>query len=227
MSSHLHLGQAKPRERPPIAVAVVNSNPVMRQSFGNLLSQQTELLLVGLFAGTVELLERAPAGELILIYDLETAHREGAAVVMTLQARLPQSKILMMNVSDSDEAIIEATRAGAAGCVLEDVSFEDLMIAIRSLAEGSLPASPRVITSLYNYIASHQREEERMPAAELTPREQQILELIAQGLSNKEIASELLLRPQTVKNYVRMVFEKLGVHSRLDVMRLLKADRSR
>jgi two-component system, NarL family, response regulator DevR len=227
MSSQLNPIGGKRQERPPIAVAVVNSNPVMRQSFGNLLSQQPELHLAGLYAGIAELVERAPADELILIYDLETAHREGAPVVMTLQARLPRAKILMMNVSDNDEAIIEATRAGAAGCVLEDVSFEDLMIAIRSLADGSLPASPRVITSLYNYIASHQREDERIPGAELTPREQQILELIAQGLSNKEIAGQLLLRPQTVKNYVRMVFEKLGVHSRLDVMRLLKADRNR
>jgi DNA-binding NarL/FixJ family response regulator len=213
--------------RPPIAVAVVHGSPVMRQGFGNLLSQQPELQLVGLFAGADQLMEGAPQTELILIYDLDTARREGASMMTALHERLPQAKVLMMNVSDDDEAIIEATRAGTAGCILEDVSFEDLMTAIRSLAEGALPASPRVVTSLYNYIASRQDEDERMPAAELTRREQQILELIAEGLSNKEIARELSLQPQTVKNYVRLVFEKLGVHSRLAVIRLLKAERSR
>jgi two-component system, NarL family, response regulator DevR len=204
----------------------VHGNAVMRQGFGTLLSQQAELELVGFFAGAAELIERAPPGNLLLVYDLDTARREGPKQMSELQQRLPGAKILMMNVSDNDTAIIDATRAGAAGCVLEDVSFEDLMTAIRSLAEGDLPASPRVVTSLYNYIASHQEEDQRMAGADLTPREHQILEMIAEGLSNKEIARDLSLQQQTVKNYVRLVFEKLGVHSRLDVIRLLKTPRS-
>jgi DNA-binding NarL/FixJ family response regulator len=210
-----------------IRAAVIHGNAVMRQSLGTLLGQQPDLYLVGLFASTDELLADPPDGDNILVYDLETARKDGASLVMGLHAKLPQSRVLMINVSDDDESILECARAGVAGCILDDVSFDDLMIAIRSLSMGSLPASPRIITSLYNYIANHQAEDERMPAAELTPREQQVLELIAEGLSNKEIARRLFLQPQTVKNYVRLVFEKLGVHNRLAVMRLLRSERRR
>jgi two-component system, NarL family, response regulator DevR len=208
---------------PAITVAVINGNAVMRQGFGNLLQQEPELSLAGMFSSAAGLIDRELPADSILIYDLDTARRDGPELIASLHQRQPGAKILMMNVSDNDAAIIEATRAGAAGCVLEDVSFEDLMIAIRSLAAGSLPASPRVVTSLYNYIASHQGEDQRMAASDLTPREHQILELVAEGLSNKEIAGRLSLRQQTVKNYVRLVFEKLGVHSRLALIRLLKA----
>jgi DNA-binding NarL/FixJ family response regulator len=98
-----------------------------------------------------------------------------------------------------------------------------VLAAIRSLADGTPPASPRVVTSLFSYVASLQHDEQPALAPTLTPREEQILELLAEGFSNREIAGRLFLQPQTVKNYVHMVLQKMNMRSRLDVIRRLRS----
>jgi DNA-binding NarL/FixJ family response regulator len=158
-----------------------------------------------------------------LLYDLASARQEGPAQIMPVHARLPQAKILMFNVVDDDQAIIECVRVGASGCVLQDASIEDLLTAIRSLAAGIPHTSARVITSLFSYVAGLQAGEERMQPVPLTKREEQILELLAEGLSNKDIAQRLQLQPQTVKNYVHLVLQKLDLRNRLDVIKLLRS----
>jgi two-component system response regulator DesR len=82
-----------------------------------------------------------------------------------------------------------------------------------------------VITSLFSYVASLQAGEDRLPPTPLTKREEQILQLIAEGLSNKEIAQKLYLQPQTVKNYVHLILQKLDLRSRLDVIKFLRSGR--
>ncbi len=209
----------------PIELAVVHGRTVMREGFGELLNRQPEVRVAGLFPAAAQLLEQPLEGELIVVYDLETARRDGAQRLIELRTRMPNARILMINVPDDAESIVECARAGAAGCILEDVCLDDLMCAIRSLADGTPPASPQVITSLFSYIAGRQGDEGALPLAVLTRREEQVMELLAEGLSNKEIARKLFLQPQTVKNYAHIVFEKLDVHSRLDLMRLLRSGR--
>jgi DNA-binding NarL/FixJ family response regulator len=138
---------------------------------------------------------------------------------------LPGAKILMFNVTDDDQAIIECVRIGASGCVLQDASLEELVDAVRSLAQGKPSASPRVLTSLFSYVASLRDEDHPALVPKLTEREEQILQLMAEGLSNQEIARKLFLQPQTVKNYVHLLFQKLDVHSRLEVIRSLRSGR--
>ena len=107
---------------------------------------------------------------------------------------------------------------------LRDASVQDLIAAVRAVRDGKPPLSLRVITSLFAYVASL-RDDPEAPAPEaLTPREREILALLAEGLSNKEIAERLVLQPQTVKNYGHAVMQKLGLHSRLE---LIKSYRSR
>jgi DNA-binding NarL/FixJ family response regulator len=168
-------------------------------------------------------MEHQPSADSILICDLQSAKAEGAAKLMELHERFPATKILMFEVTDDDQAIIECIRAGASGCVLQDASLDEVMAAIRSLADGTPPASPRVITSLFSYVASLQRDEQPAVAPTLTPREEEILELLAEGFSNREIAARLFLQPQTVKNYVHLVLQKLNMRSRLDIIRKLRS----
>ena len=144
---------------------------------------------------------------------------------MALHRTLPQAKLLMFNVDDDDQAIIECVRAGASGCILQEATVDELLAAVHSLMSGMAPQSPRVITSLFSYVASLQRGDERAEPVPLTPREEQILALMAEGLSNKEIAARLVLQPQTVKNYAHLVMQKLDLHSRLDVVRTLRGRR--
>jgi DNA-binding NarL/FixJ family response regulator len=102
---------------------------------------------------------------------------------------------------------------------------EDLLSAIRSVAAGVPPLSPRVVTTLFSYVARLQAGEEHPAVGTLTPREEQILQLMLEGLTNKEMAQRLYLRPQTVKNYVHLVLQKLDLHNRLDVIRAFRSGR--
>jgi DNA-binding NarL/FixJ family response regulator len=202
----------------PVPIAVVHGRAVMREGLGRLLHGQRGLDLIGLFGSGPDLLHSELPEGLVVLYDREAVRRDGPDALKTLREEVDGVKILMINVPDDDAAIIECVRTGVSGCILEDVSVEGLVIAIRSTAQGEAPASPRVITSMFNHIANHQGEQPRRLAG-LTRREEEILELIAEGFSNKEIAGKLFLQHQTVKNHVRAIFAKLDVHSRLEVMR--------
>lgn len=206
------------RER-PIDLIVIHLRAVAREAVALLFGQQRGVTVVAVVPSAQDLVEHPPGvEEPIIVYDSDTARRDGPELIADLRATLPGAKIMMYNVPDNDEAIIECARTGVSACILEDVSVEGLLIAVRSLAEGRPPASPRVITSLFNHIASRQGEARRRSAG-LTRREEEILELVAEGYTNKEIAARLFLQHQTVKNHVRAIFNKLEVHSRFEVVR--------
>jgi len=206
-----------------IPIAIVHGSRLIREGMRDLLGRHPGLEVRATFSEAGEILERAPEGDHVLVYDVGTAHHEGHARVAELHQRLPQARILMVNVSDDDRIIIECLRMGASGCILQDASLEELVEAIRSVWRGTPAMSPRCITSLFSYVARLQDGQPPAPSVRLTRREEQILQLIAEGLSNKEIAVKLFLQPQTVKNYVHLILQKLDMHSRLDVMRLLRS----
>jgi DNA-binding NarL/FixJ family response regulator len=208
-------------------VAIVHASRLIQDGTKDLLARQPGIRVVGAFGNAREVLQQPPAGEYVLLYDLSTAHQDGPPVLMELHRRLPQAKILMFNVMDDDQAIIECVHAGVSGCILQEASLEDLLTAIRSVASGTPHTSPRVITSLFAYVASLQTGQDRSPPFPLTKREEQIFELLTKGLSNKEIAQQLSLRPQTVKNYVHLILQKLDLRSRLEAIKLLRSGKHR
>lgn len=215
----------QPAPKSPVTVVIVHQSPVLRAGLAEILGRRPDVQLGGDFASAADLLERPLPGEHVLLYDLGAAHRDGVALLREIRGRVPQARVLMFNVTDDDRAIIECVQVGAAGCVLEDASLEEIVSAIHSLAGGSPPASPRVITSLFRYVASLSSGEDPLPAERMTAREEQVLALLAEGLSNKEIAQRVHLQPQTVKNYAHVIFQKLDVHSRLDLLRALRGRR--
>jgi len=209
----------------PVPVGIVHASPLIRDAVAGLLSQRSEVRVVATFGSGRDVLATPVTGEYVLLYDLATHKADGMAVLGALRQHLPGGKILIWGVADDDQAIVECVRAGAAGCVLQGASTDDLVAAVRSLAEGIPPASPRVVTTLFRYVARLQAGESLPPVEALTRREEQILQLLVEGLSNKEIAQRLYLRPQTVKNYVHLVLQKLNLRSRLEVIRMFRASK--
>lgn len=205
-------------------VGIVHGSRLIGEGLRDLLSRDAAVDVLGVFQGLDAVARDPIAGPHILLVDLPTARGAGAAGLSAMASAAPEAKILMFDVEDDDAAIIECVRVGASGCVLRDASLGELVAAIESVASGTAPLSPRVITTLFRYVAQSRAGPE-VPLSELTEREAQILQLLGEGLSNKEIAARLFLQPQTVKNYVHLVFQKLDVHSRLDIIRLLRGRR--
>ncbi|MEX2045896.1 MAG: response regulator transcription factor [Chloroflexota bacterium] len=208
----------------PVRVGVVHGSRLISEGLRDLLAREPSVSVVGLFSELGAAARDPLAGSHVLLADLASVRAAGMAGLQAVLVAAPEGRILVFDVEDDDAAIVECVRAGAAGCVLRDASLVELVAAIASVVDGTVPASPRIITSLFRFVAE-QAEGREASISDLTPREEEILQLLAEGLSNKEIAGRLFLQPQTVKNYVHLVFQKLDVHSRLDVIRLLRSRR--
>src|SRR5262249_60763810 len=122
--------------------------------------------------------------------------------------------ISVSNVADRARPITDGVQIGASGCVLQDAEVEELVAGLHAVAAGVAPCSPRVVTSLFRYVASRRDHEHPVLAPSLTGREEEVLRLVAEGLSNRQIADWLGLRPQTVKNHVPRRVDDLDVDSR-------------
>ena len=198
-----------------ITVAIVHTSPPIRDGLAELLRRQSDVRVVGTYS-TLAAVREGAAGAGVVLCDLAAARAD-------ISAASGMPRLLVFNVADEDRTIIDCVQVGASGCVLQDANLDEMVAGIRAVAAGMVPCSARVVTSLFRYVASHRDEHHPALAPSLTGREEQVLGLVAAGLSNRQIADQLGLRPQTVKNHVRQVFEKLDVHSRLELLGSLRA----
>jgi DNA-binding NarL/FixJ family response regulator len=201
-----------------IAVAIVHGSPPIREGLAELLGRQPDLRVVAVRATLAAIRETGVDADIVLC-DL-------AAALADVAAANAAARLLVFNVSDEDRSIIECVQVGASGCVLEDAELDELVAGIRAVAAGATPSSARVVTSLFRYVAGRRNADHPVLAPSLTGREEEVLLLVAEGLSNRQIAERLGLRPQTVKNHVGRVFEKLDVHSRLELIGGLRSHRA-
>ncbi len=209
----------------PTRVGVVHASPLVRQALGDLLNRQPGIEVVGLLRSAAELLDGPPSADHVLLYDYLTAREDGVHLLMGIRQRVPLARLLIFEVFDAQQAIVECVRFGAVGCLLRGATVDDVCAAIHNLAHGIPPVSPGVVTSLLRYVAGLADGTERPRVAGLTPREQEIMQLVAEGLANKEIAKKLIIQPQTVRNYLHLIFQKLDVHSRRDAVHRFRIDR--
>lgn len=126
----------------------------------------------------------------------------------------PSVNVVALGVAEADSAVLACAEAGVAGYVVRDGSVEDLVASVESAARGELRCTPRVAATLLRQVARLATERGMGGEREITPRERQILDLVDQGLSNKEIASHLFIEVATVKNHIHNILEKLGVRRR-------------
>lgn len=198
-----------------IRVVLADDHHVVRAAVASFLSQQPDIEVVGEVAEAHRLLESiARLQPDVLVLD---AHMPGANVISAAQqirSELPAVKILVLSAYDRREYVVGMLQAGAVGYVLKDDAPEMLVRAVRSVAGGEEWLSPRVVKILMRSVRSPS------PAvlADLTPRETEILILMAHGQKNDEIAEALVITSQTVKNHVNSIFSKLGVNSRVDAV---------
>jgi two-component system NarL family response regulator len=157
----------------------------------------------------------------VVLMDVRMPQVNGIDAARHIRDVSPSTRILMLTVSDDEEDLFEAIKAGANGYLLKEISVEEVPEAIRAVAQGQSLISPSMASKLlkeFNALAKKAEERQQYPAPALTARELEVLRLVARGMTNREIADELYISENTVKNHVRNILEKLHLHTRMEAV---------
>ncbi len=155
----------------------------------------------------------------VVLMDVRMPKMSGIEATRAIADAVPTAKILMLTVSDEEEDLYEAVKAGATGYLLKEISIEEVANAIRAVITGQSLISPSMASKLlseFNNLSKQAQQKVMVPR--LTDRELQVLKLVAQGMSNREVSAQLFISENTVKNHVRNILEKLHLHSRMEAV---------
>ncbi|MBL1118586.1 response regulator transcription factor [Streptomyces sp. 110] len=207
-------------ERPgpgnPIRVFLLDDHEVVRRGVRDLLDDEPDISVVG-EAGTVrQALVRVPAlRPRVAILDVRLPDGDGVSVCRELRSRMPELACLMLTSFDEEEALLDSIMAGASGYVLKQIQGSDLVSAVRTMADGQSLLDPSAATRLMARLRGGQRQERPDALPGLTQREREILALVGEGLTNRQIGQRLYLAEKTVKNHISRLLAKLGVERRI------------
>jgi DNA-binding NarL/FixJ family response regulator len=201
-----------------IKVLIADDQAMVRQGFGALLSAQPDLLVVGDAADGEAAVAKARALDPdVVLMDVRMPVLDGLAATRRLLGTLrDRPKVLILTTFDLDDYVYEALRAGASGFLLKDAPAEDLVHAVRVVAGGEALLAPSVTRRLIAEFTARPHPDRPRPTAlnALTPRETDVLRLIARGRSNQEIAADLVVAEQTVKTHIGRILAKLALRDR-------------
>jgi DNA-binding NarL/FixJ family response regulator len=199
---------------PPIRIFVADDHPVYRDGIRALVARAPDLALAGEAETGIEAVEgTATTRPDVVLMDLRMPEMSGIEATRQILERRPETRILILTMSEDEDSLFAAMRAGAHGYIPKDADSEELLRAIRAAALGEVIFGASMATRLMSFFASpRSTAEDAFP--ELTEREAEVLELIAQGRSNPEIARRLDIADKTVRNHVATVFAKLRVADR-------------
>jgi DNA-binding NarL/FixJ family response regulator len=202
----------------PVSIVIADDHDVVRSGFATLLDSRPEFSVVGTAADGLEAVRLG--SELnpdVILMDIRMPGIDGIEATRRLTTHgSSSSRILVLTTFDLDEYVYDALRAGASGFLLKDVTAEQLFDAVRIIAAGDGLLAPSVTRRLISEFAKRPATTPRPTPAldELTPRETQVLQRVAEGLSNSEIAARLIVTEETIKTHVSHILNKLGLRDR-------------
>jgi DNA-binding NarL/FixJ family response regulator len=201
----------------PIRVFLLDDHDVVRRGLRDLLEDEPDIRVAGEASTAEEAVARGPALRPdVAVLDVRLPDGDGIAVCRELRSRMPDLPCLMLTSFDDDEALLDAILAGAAGYVLKQIKDSDLVAAVRTVASGQSMLDPATTSRLLDNLRGEPEESgEEGPLSGLAPREREILGLIGEGLTNREIGERLYLSEKTVKNNISRLLGKLGVERRI------------
>jgi two-component system, NarL family, nitrate/nitrite response regulator NarL len=202
-----------------ISVALIEDNRLVREGISALLSQLPgfKVVAAGSSGGKALLRDVNPR---VVLLDLGLRNGDSLRIAESVRKDFPDSKVIVMDLLPVQEEIVEFVNAGVSGFIMKDATLDDLVSTIRSVAEGVDILPPQMTGSLFSQIARDAVSRGRpraLDAVRMTPREREVIDLIAEGLSNKAIAQRLDIATHTVKSHVRNIMEKLTLHTRLQL----------
>jgi two-component system NarL family response regulator len=205
-----------------IRVLIADDHAVFRRGLDMVLASEPDITVIAEAddgGRAVELaVELAP--DLVLM-DVRMPGLSGIDATRAIKEQLPEAKIVMLTISDEEDDLYEAIKAGANGYLLKEISIDEVADAVRSVHAGQSMLSPPMATKLlaeFAAMAQKDKQEQERSAPRLTKREMEVLTYVAKGLNNRDIARELFISENTVKNHVRNILEKLHLHSRMEAV---------
>ena len=210
-----------PSKRAPLRVAIVEDEDATRKELAELLEQNPRFSVVARFANARTALDGLPdLGADLVLMDLHLAHLSGAECTRRLKTLLPDLKVVILTKFDDANHIFEALKAGADGYLLKNFGGTELEDAILSAANGGAPMSGEVAVRVLRYFREPPRTQRHLNS--LSQREREVLDLLAQGFSYKEIAHALAICHETVNDHIKRIYKKLHVHSAVEAVQVLR-----
>lgn len=204
-------------EQQTYTVLTIDDHPLFRKGVSDLIDMDDTLELVGEAAnGPDGLVVAKQFNPDLILLDINMKGMNGLETLKVIREQEIDSKVLMLTVSDNEEDVLTALRLGADGYLLKDMEPEDILKSIRKAVEGSLVISDHLTQLLAKALREDDKLKVKNPITSLTAREKEILQCIAQGQSNKQIANVLNISEGTVKVHVKHLLKKLNLHSRTE-----------
>jgi DNA-binding NarL/FixJ family response regulator len=202
-----------PEGKDKIKVFLLDDHEIVRRGVKELLEAEPDIVVVGEAGTAASALARIPALRPdVAVLDVRLPDGDGVSVCREIRSRMPEVACLMLTSFGDDEALFDAIMAGAAGYVLKQIRGTDLVGAVRTVAAGESMLDPEAASKVMARMRNQASKSD--PLAGLTPQERRILELIGEGLTNRQIGERMYLAEKTVKNYVSALFAKLGMERR-------------
>ncbi len=203
----------------PATILLIDDHPLLRQGIKQLVAMEDHLTVIGEASNATDGIRMAVELEPdLVLMDLNMPEMDGIEALKKLREQNTNSRIVMFTVSDQEDDVVAALRAGADGYLLKDMEPEDMIAQLSQAAVGKMVISDRLTTLLAEALRSNRSQQAPRPDFDsLTPREKDILRLIAEGLSNKMIGRNLDISDGTVKVHVKHLLKKLNLRSRVEV----------
>jgi DNA-binding NarL/FixJ family response regulator len=202
-----------PEATEPVSVFLVDDHEIVRRGVRDLIDSEPGLAVVGEASTAAHALARIPAVRpRVAVLDIRLPDGDGVTVCREIRSTLPGTACLMLTSFDDDTALFDAIMAGASGYVLKQILGADLIGAIRAVARGESLLDPQTTARVMQRLRYHSPTQE--PTAGLTDQERRVLDLIGEGLTNRQIGAQMFLAEKTVKNYVSSLLTKLGLQRR-------------
>jgi two-component system NarL family response regulator len=214
------------RGRSPEAIRtlIVDDHALFRRGLEIVLVSESDIEVVGQAGDGAEAVQKAAESVPdIVLMDVRMPRSSGIQACRAIKDAAPSAKIIILTMSDEEEDLFEAIRAGASGYLLKDIPLDEVAEAVRAVHGGQSLISPSMAGKLLTEFATLAKRDQdqppqQLPAPKLTDREMQVLKLVARGMNNRDIAKELFISDNTVKNHVRNILEKLQIHSRMEAV---------
>jgi DNA-binding NarL/FixJ family response regulator len=202
-----------------IKVSIVDDNEGIRSSLATLIRRAPTLKLLGEYADAETAVKEIPTKVPdVVLMDINLPGMNGVECVRQLKAALPQLQVLMLTVYEDSDSLFNSFKAGASGYLLKRTASARLLEAIHEVNTGGSPMTPQLARRVVQFLSAPAAAKEDAEVARLTPGEREFLDQLANGYAYKEIADRMKISIDTVRSYVRTVYEKLHVHSRTEAV---------